>query len=156
MQFIREKGHLYTDRQLAEMIQQQFNVEIDWHKILNIRKKLGIFKLPSYLRPAFGGKRYRRNNNAKYNIETIREVCEAILHEANGSKEICIRARRLRPLGITSGKASYAFAYLRNRGIATKASKHVTIKWKINVRRLKKEVEKLKNGIKKDICRDSR
>ncbi|MCD6473972.1 MAG: hypothetical protein J7K47_03590 [Thermoplasmata archaeon] len=145
VQFIRKNGAIYTDEQLAKMIQHRYHVKLSLCKISRIRLSLGIRKLPFHLRPHYARLRQKAKN---YNKETIIEVCNAILaFSANQvSNTIYIHARRLQQFGITKGKASYVFAYLHQAGIASMHSKSIGKKiWKIDVDLLKKEVEKLEN-----------
>ena len=145
IKFIRKNGAIYTDEQLAKMIQHRYNMELSSYKISKIRLSMGIRKFPFYLRPQPARSRKKAK---KYNKKTVIEACNAILAFSADkvSNTIYIHARHLRPFGVTKGKASYVFAYLHQEGIASMHSKSIGKKiWKINVEKLKKEVEKLKN-----------
>jgi len=138
--FIMQKGHIYTDKQLAKIIQKNFNKKLSPDRICKIRYKLGIHKWPVFLRPVsnIGSNNISSNN---INKEVINKVANAILHFADGTDTIFIHASRLRPLGVKQGEASYAFGVLRKKGVAKKVGKSSSggITWKINVEKLKNE-----------------
>jgi len=138
--FIMQKGHIYTDKQLAEIISKKFNKNISPDRICKIRYKLGIHKWPVFLRPVSNISSNNNISNNNINKEVLRKVSEAILHFADGTNTIYIHASRLRPLGVKQGEASYAFGVLRKKGVAKKVGKSGSggITWKINVEKLKR------------------
>jgi len=137
--FIMQKGHIYTDKQLAEIISKKFNKNLSPDRVCRIRYKLGIHKWPVFLRPVSNISSNNISNN-NINKEVLRKVLKAILHFADGTDTIFIHASRLRPLGVKQGEASYAFSFLRKAGIAKKVGKSGSggITWKINVEKLER------------------
>ena len=144
-QFIKEKGHVYSDRQLASIIHQKYSTKISLNEIRSIRAKFGIYKLPPCLRPAFGGKEWDNHQDRnRFNKQQVIKVCKAILQYDGESDETFIHASKLYP-SVSKGETIRGFAYLNKMGIAIPYSKggHSKI-WKVNIKKLKEELKKLK------------
>lgn len=152
--FIRREGHLFTDKHLRRLAKKIYGVDLTEDQIRRWRhqdKSNKILKYPPYLRPVFGGKGYNHPGNGKtYNFQLISEVCKEILqyfYEKRGKevKKGDVIFIKTAYLQIQSSRAAYVMKYLQANGIAERWSvcKRGCSVWKIDMWKLKKELEKL-------------
>ncbi len=155
LELIKNKGHIYTDKKLAEIAKKEYGIEIDDIKIRNIRARYGIKKLPPALRPLFGGKAYKHPGNGNnYNYNNILMACKKIIKHFYEKRRKEIEKGDIfficptKQIGLSRGIARDTMTYLKKKNIASHRSKNTgnRVIWEVDMWKLKEEMKKLEEN----------
>jgi len=154
-EYIRQRYPLIADDYLQQEIKEKFGMDIKVSRIKNIARKMGLKKLPRWLRQAFGGISEPKRGSNGYNMKVVEEIMALILDYYRNVKKgairrgvtFYVRSKEIREYyKMKHGAFSHCIAYLRERGIVERRSKNRGSNvWKIDVWKLKKELELVSN-----------